>query len=524
MGDNTSTLVASTPLGINKISSILLATLDEAVFFHELAKHILGLIPSENVLAYWVFDSMQIRCLNAIESDLIAPEGAIRHVLKTKRAYFTNNLEKDPIYADITKEKHLYPKELTLPVLLDGVLIAVIVIQNNAKGKNFTFDHVTEVLKFINEISVPIKNLKLYCAAKNLNEELLKRLEETKNEIGKSKEEIAIMDQHIIKETPIVGRSIKMKKAVEYADRAANTDVSATIRGERGTGREMFARRIHCRSKRKMAPFIVFDCDVYSRDNLRFELFGNEDPNNKKIGVCEMVNGGTLVINSVEKLSMPIQLELMQVLKNKVGIRVFSSSAYPCDMRLIAITSLDLQDVCQKGELLEDLYYNLSSVEIDVPSLKERSDDIEMLANYFLNLNKSVEQQKSFSSKAIKMLIDYRWPGNIRELQTIVERAYILSDGIVIDENHMDQCQFQKEIIEEVVVVEEEVRCNEVVFREMKLCDLEKFHICSTLEHLGGNKTKTARSLGITVKTLYNKLHSYGLSVENSTDEMAASG
>ncbi len=157
------------------------------------------------------------------------------------------------------------------------------------------------------------------------------------------------------------------------------------------------------------------------------------------------------------------------------------------------------------GRFREDLFYALSTMALRLPALRDHKEDIEVLSHYFLNNGKIVEKQKSLSPEALKSLVEYAWPGNIRELQNVMERAYILADGKIIERDHL------ADSVTSTPVVEEEEKKEEIIFSEMTLEELEKRHIVFTLGHLGGNKTKTAKSLGITVKTLYNKLHSYGM-------------
>jgi len=237
---------------------------------------------------------------------------------------------------------------------------------------------------------------------------------------------------------------------------------------------------------------------------LEVELFGDEN----RMGMLEAANFGTLFINSTEVMPVNIQNKLMQYMTSKMGIKSGSQSFFKSDVRLIAASTKDLMELVRENKFREDLYFALSAVVLKAPALRERREDIEILANFFLNQNKVKEAQKSFSSSAIKALSEYSWSGNVRELQNVVERAFILAEGTIIEKLHLDHNIQNAEILP---VVEKVIVAKPVNFAHVTLEELERGHIMCTLENLGGNKTKTAKVLGITVKTLYNKLHSYGI-------------
>jgi Nif-specific regulatory protein len=191
-----------------------------------------------------------------------------------------------------------------------------------------------------------------------------------------------------------------------------------------------------------------------------------------------------------------------------MGAKAEGNGFFKSDVRLISASTKDLMELVREGKFREDLYFALSTVVLKAPALRERKEDIELIANYFLNQNKTKENQKSFSPGAIKSLTEFNWSGNVRELQNVVERAYILAEGSIIEKLHLDQnIQNSEEVKIEVAPVVSKT----TEFLHVTLEELEKNHIMGTLENLGGNKTKTAKVLGITVKTLYNKLHSYGV-------------
>jgi transcriptional regulator with PAS, ATPase and Fis domain len=196
-----------------------------------------------------------------------------------------------------------------------------------------------------------------------------------------------------------------------------------------------------------------------------------------------------------------MQTKLLRFLEQREAYRVGGMSPYRVNVRIIAATNRDLKHEVEIGRFREDLYYRLNTITVTLPSLRERKEDIIPIANYFLNENKSIENHKTLTPGAANILKNYRWPGNIRELKNVMERVFILNDSKFIDEFHLS----------DLVTREEKQKTDTELYTEMTLSDLEKRHIVRTLDHLGGNKTKTAKALGITVKTLYNKLHSYGM-------------
>jgi Nif-specific regulatory protein len=296
-----------------------------------------------------------------------------------------------------------------------------------------------------------------------------------------------------------------MKDLLSLVDRICDKEINAYVMGEAATGKEMIARRIHCRSHRRDRAFVSVDCSTMNEAQLDREIFGTEN----SMGMLEVSNFGTLFINSIEKMTPAIQNKLMQYLTSKMGIKAESTGFFKSDVRMISASTKDLMDMVRSGSFREDLYFALSTVVLKAPALRDRKEDIELMANFFLNQNKSKESQKSFSPGAIKALTEFNWSGNVRELQNVVERAFILAEGSIIEKLHLDQNIQNAEAV--LAIFEKPVIAAKVDFQHLTLEELEKTHIMGTLENLGGNKTKTAKVLGITVKTLYNKLHSYGV-------------
>jgi transcriptional regulator with PAS, ATPase and Fis domain len=309
-----------------------------------------------------------------------------------------------------------------------------------------------------------------------------------------------------ISEKEIVGNSKVMKDMLSLVDRVARTDTNVMIMGESGTGKELVGRKIHCNSDRKEGPYFIVNCGALQDTLLESELFGHmkgafNGAISEKTGLIERANNGTIFLDEVSELNPMMQTKVLRFLQEGEAYKVGSTTSFKSNVRIISATNKDVKKEVDEGRFREDFYYRLNTISIHTSSLKNRVDDIPLLANYFLKMHNSDRIHKSFTPGAIKVLCEYVWPGNVRELQNVVERANIMCDGQFIEAIHLpEHIRIKKE-------AEQEVK----VYREMTLEALEREHICNTLVHLKGNKTKTARVLGITVKTLYNKLHSYGM-------------
>lgn len=495
---------------LENLSSILFLSLDESHFFTSLNKFFMNM-NVHNVLVYKLLDngSAQLMAQNgqSVMNGKILEKGlgAPGYIARTKRGYFSNTVERDPVFT--LEAQNGIKSELCLPIASEGVILGSIHLQMKDGSREFSKEDMTYGMSVLNEIKGPIQNMKMYLAAKHLNENLLRTIELKEKELQESRSGVKIQDSFRIIEKEIIGRSQAMKELLALVDRVCDKDISAFIMGEAATGKEMIARRIHCRSHRRDRAFVTVDCSTMGEAQLDLELFGNEN----QMGMLEVSNFGTLFINSIERMGSSVQNKLMQFITNKMGIKAGSQGFFKSDVRMISASTKDLMDLVKAGTFREDLYFALSTVVLKAPALRERKEDIEVMANFFLNQNKAKEIQKSFSPSAIKALTEFYWSGNVRELQNVVERASVLAEGSIIEKLHLDQNIQNAEALQLVAVVEKVEAKKAADFQHITLEELEKNHIMSTLGELGGNKTKTAKVLGITVKTLYNKLHSYGI-------------
>ena len=303
----------------------------------------------------------------------------------------------------------------------------------------------------------------------------------------------------------IIGKSKKISGAIEFAKKAAPTDTTVLLLGETGTGKELFAQAIHNSSKRSLKKFIAINCSAIPKDLQESEFFGYKKgaftgAASDKKGYFEEANGGTIFLDEVGEMSMQTQAKLLRTIEEKTYMKVGDPKEHSLDVRIIAATNRDLKTGISEGTFREDLYYRLNTFIIHLPSLSERPDDIDILTAYFVDnysekLNKKID---NVSSDFLSTLKSYRFKGNIRELKNIIERAVILTPNNSLTKDLLPEEYSAKSPDSEHSL-------------EHSLEQVEKVHILKTLEDFGGNKTQTAKALGIGTVTLYRKLKEYGL-------------
>jgi two-component system response regulator AtoC len=301
----------------------------------------------------------------------------------------------------------------------------------------------------------------------------------------------------------IIAKSSKMQRVIEVIRVVAKSNATILITGESGTGKELVARAIHSQSDRRSKPFVAVSCAALPESLLESELFGHEKgsftgAHAQKKGKFEFANGGTLFLDEIGEMSANIQVHLLRVLEEKEFTRVGGNEPIRVDVRVISATNRDLRKAIENQEFREDLYYRLNVVNIELPPLRERKEDIPLLAEHFLH-KFAVENRKevtAFSPEVIESLLAYDWPGNIRELENAIERAIILSRNSSITTADLPQ--------ENVSLVG-----SASIGKNLK--EVEKIHILNVLRETGENYSEAARILGVSRMTLYNKAKEYGL-------------
>jgi transcriptional regulator with PAS, ATPase and Fis domain len=304
----------------------------------------------------------------------------------------------------------------------------------------------------------------------------------------------------------IIAKSPKMQQVIEVIKVVAKSNATVLITGETGTGKELVAQAIHSQSHRRGKPFVAISCAALPESLLESELFGHEKgaftgAYAQKKGKFEVANRGTLFLDEIGEMSANIQVHLLRVLEEKRFTRVGGNEPIKVDVRVISATNRDMKEAVASRQFREDLYYRLNVVNIELPPLRERKEDIPLLAQHFLK-KFALDNHKEvtgFSPEATDFLLRYDWPGNIRELENAIERAVILA---------------KKPIIELADLPQQKLVAAQQISLEKNLKQVEKEHIRNVLAETKGNYTEAARILGISRMTLYNKAKAYGLNVK----------
>jgi len=306
-------------------------------------------------------------------------------------------------------------------------------------------------------------------------------------------------------ENNIVGASEKMKELFQKISKVAPTDANILILGENGTGKDLIAQAIHRHSLRKEKPFVTVDVGALTDTLFESELFGHKkgaftDAKGDRTGLIETANGGTLFLNEIGNISLRQQAKLLTVLQNREIFRLGSNIAIPIDIRLITATNLPFSELSNEQNFRKDLIYRINTVSLSISPLRERGDDIKLLSNHFLCFyeKKYMKPTMTFSEKALEKLSNHTYPGNVRELQYVIERAVIMADDRLLD---TDDIIFSQ--------IEETSTVKNIFDDNYNLEQMEKNAIINALEKYSGNISKTAKELGLTRAALYRRMSKY---------------
>lgn len=308
----------------------------------------------------------------------------------------------------------------------------------------------------------------------------------------------------------VLGKSPQTKLLLEHLALVGPTNMSVLIQGESGTGKEYVAKRIHQHSKRNAEPFVAIDCGALSKDLAASELFGHKKGSftgalHDKTGQFKHANGGTLFLDEIGNLGYEVQVKLLRALQEKVIRPLGADEDVKVDVRLIAATNENLKDAIKNGEFREDLYHRLNEFKLELSPLRSRPEEIEQFANYFLQeANVELEKElKAFDQDCMQALVEYSWPGNLRELKNVVKRAALLSPNDVV----LLQALPSEVLHNQGAPVS---NSNTTDLKELE-STMEREKILEAMEKVRYNKSKAAKLLNIDRKTLYNKLKLYGL-------------
>src|SRR6187399_87892 len=303
----------------------------------------------------------------------------------------------------------------------------------------------------------------------------------------------------------MIGNSSEMRKIYSVVEQAAPTGASVLITGESGTGKELVAQTVHQLSPRAAFPFVAINCAAIPETLLESEIFGHEKgaftgAHDRRTGVFELAHRGTLFLDEIAEMQPATQVKLLRVLQERSFRRLGGRTEQSVDVRVIAATNAVPADAVRTGQLREDLYYRLNVFAMELPPLRERREDVPLLIQRFLNEFNGINEKtvKAVDAEAMQILEQYPWPGNIRELRNIVERATILSDGDFIEMRHLPPL---------LVTRGEETLPTMTLTPGTTVDEAERRLILLTLDHTRNNKTRAAEILGISLKTLHNKLN-----------------
>lgn len=335
------------------------------------------------------------------------------------------------------------------------------------------------------------------------------QLEKTEEKNEKYLNELNYFRQKLIGSTNLIGESTPMKDMKEFIRFVAKTEATILITGETGSGKEVISKEIHEKSSRKDKPYIKVNCAAIPDSLIESELFGYEKGaftgalNREKLGMFEIANGGTILLDEIGEMPLGLQSKLLRVLQEKEIVRVGGTKSIKLDVRVIAATNQQLDKLVRLGKFREDLYYRLNVVPINVPTLKERKEDIALLAHAFLaKLNAKYGKEKSFDRDAVHTLEEYSWPGNVRELQNVIERLIVIDDDSCITSEHIAK-------ILGVVKTAKSPGDNFCSLKEA-VDNFEREIIGNTLKSCGSTY-KAAKILGVTQPTVFRKAKALGI-------------
>ncbi|MFQ5786738.1 MAG: sigma 54-interacting transcriptional regulator [Thermodesulfobacteriota bacterium] len=399
-------------------------------------------------------------------------------------------------FADIDKLSGFKTESvLCVPLCIKGKTIGCVELLNKRDGTTFSDDDIAVATIMSNLAAVSISNAKSYDNLQRTNFALKSQLFSADMVIGKNK---------------------KMKKILQSINKLKDAKSNVLILGESGTGKGITARAIHEQSSRKDNPFVTVNCSILSPTLLESELFGHEKgaftgADKLKTGRFEIADGGTVFLDEIGEIDKSIQTKLLRILQEKVFERVGSTKTLTTDIRIIAATNTDLEKAVEQNLFRRDLYYRLKVIVFQLPPLRERREDIPAFAHFFLEKysNELCKSTRKFDNESMNALIGYNYPGNIRELENIVERVVVLPEDDVIHISDLpDEIQYRKKgIFDRQIVAPEKTKSS---------IEMEKVVICKTLLECSWNQSMAARLLGLSLDKLRYRIKKYR--IEKSAD------
>jgi len=401
--------------------------------------------------------------------------GILQKVVSNKKPFLYHDVQSDPTLSQFDSVQiHKIKSVLGVPIIKDGNVWGVILVDSQINRKEFTEDNLIFLDFFSNLVSLALDKILNLQKLENENLYLKNQLQSTQ------------------KIPEIVGESPAIKKLFQLIHKVAATDATVLILGESGTGKELVARSIHNLSQRKDKPYIAQFCGSIPDTLLESELFGYKKgaftgATSDKKGLFEVADGGTFFLDEIADISPALQAKLLRVLQNKEIIRLGDTKPIKVDVRIITATNKDLKQLVNENKFREDLFYRLNVFPIEIPPLRERISDIPLLVHHFIK--KYSNRNISITPSAMKKLENFYWPGNIRQLENVIQRALIMCDSNQLNPEH--------------IIIEDE---ESLLDFKGTLEDFEKLLLLKRLKEYDGNRTQTAKSLGVSVRWIQMKL------------------
>ena len=455
-----------------------------------------------------IFASLGFSRFQKVNSEYKLGEGATGLAAKSREPVVIENVHNDILFLNKSGNKNINTiSYIAVPMIVENDVIGV-VGANLTKDTQIDFEETVRILSIISSLFAQ------YISSHVALEQEKQRLQELKQYYKME------WDSKVHNFGDIVGDSEQMQNVYKVVERIAQSDVTVLVRGETGTGKELVAAAIHKRSKRAEEPFIKLNCAAITDTLLESELFGHEkgaftDAKETRKGRFELADGGTLFLDEIGDISASAQVKLLRVLQEREFERVGGSKTIRVNVRLVAATNRDLEQMVKDGEFREDLYYRLNVIPIDLPPLRKRGKDIELLVNFFLE--RSMQNHKKrvlITDEAMAKLMSYPWPGNVRELENTIERIVLMGneDGITAEDMSLLLPALKNsELIEQVQESVTSVTSSSSYAEDMTLEDIEKEALIRALEKSHGNQAEAAKALGITQRQIGYKVKKYGI-------------
>jgi transcriptional regulator with GAF, ATPase, and Fis domain len=421
-------------------------------------------------------------------------------VLREGEAVLARNIEGDASLATADSQGEIHSKAvMCAPIRSGGKVIGLIHLYSTDPDRSPTPDDLEFTLAVAENVSIAVGNL-------NQKQELTEIISKTQSELTQHRKMLG-------HESQIVGKSPALLKVQQEVNRAAPTQAHVLIRGESGVGKELVARAVHFGSPRSKGPFVCLNCAALSETLLESELFGHEKgaftgATERKFGKFESANQGTILLDEIGEMSPNLQAKFLRVLEGHPFERLGGSQQVKVNVRVIAATNRDLEKAVEQNQFRADLYFRLRVVEIRIPPLRKRTSDIPELANFFLDKfnHETGRRIKGFTPNAMQAMTTYRWPGNIRELKNVVERAVVLAQGDMLDIEDLNLSTLRLPSDSGEISLQPAA-----AYQPSTLDDIERNHILATLQATKWNKSRTAELLGIERTTLDRKIKRYNL-------------